>query len=421
MEGITLKDIVASFVESVDRVSYLLQDHHRRVAVVAYQLGKAYGLSETELQQLVLAASLHDIGALTVIERDQLIQMDIENPHPHAIMGASMLSSFRHFNEISKIIRYHHVYYNEGYTIGDAPDEVPFASYLLHLADRIDILRDPNIWILDQVEVIREQVVNLKGVVFHPDAVATFQKLAPVDQFWLDMINLEMMPVLDAVFERTEPLTMDIELLEELAYTLSRIIDFRSEFTASHSYGVGMVAHELGRLYGLSAERCRELRIAGFLHDIGKIGIPTEIIEKPARLSPSEYSQMKAHAYYTRLILQNIKGMEDICLWASMHHEKYDGSGYPFHLNESSFSIESEIIAYADIFTALTEIRPYREPKNEEAVLQTMGECCISNLGGEIYSLIASHFTELNDIRNQAQAKAVSEYNHAVFNIKTGN
>lgn len=420
MQTITFKEIVTSFVKSIDLVSYLLKNHHRRVAVTAYQLGVTAGLSEDRLKNLVLAAALHDIGALTVAERDQLIQMDIENPHPHAILGSMMLEPFRYFKEISKIIRFHHVYWQNGSAPEAAAEEIPFEAYLLHLADRVDILADHELWLGNQAQVILEQIVALKGSVFHPDAVAALKQLSEVDRFWLDIEHMPMDALLDQVLKVEKPLPMDLDLLEELAYTLSRIIDFRSEFTATHSFGVGMVVFELGQLYGMSFEKCRRLRIAGYLHDIGKVAISTEIVEKPARLSQTEYTQMKAHAYYTNLILRDIKGLEDICSWASMHHEKHDGSGYPYHADSSEMSIEMEIMAYADIFTALTENRPYRSAKDNETVLQIIRDEYMPQLSKDIYALIEQHVDELNRVRSQAQMSAQREYQRAMFGVRVG-
>lgn len=421
METITLKEIMTSFIKSIDSVSYLLKDHHRQVAVAAYQLGLACNLPKDRLKQLVLAASLHDIGALTVTERDKLIQMDIEDPHPHAILGSLMLESFRYFKDISKIIRYHHVYWQEGAAANTVSEEIPFESYLLHLADRVEILTDRSIWILDQVDIIRDQVINLKGSVFHPDAVKAFINLSSVDRFWLDIEHLTMDQLLNTVLnDEDDPVFLDMDMLEELAYTLSRMIDFRSEFTATHSYGVGMVAFEIAHHYGLNLDHCRKIRVAGYLHDIGKIAIATEIVEKNSRLSASEFNQMKAHAYYTNLILKDIKGLEDICSWASMHHEKHNGSGYPYHLKGPKMSIEMDIIAYADIFTALTENRPYRSGKDNQTVLQMIRDDIVPQLGEDIYRIIEQHVEELNEIRHLSQSKAMREYQRAMFNVKIG-
>lgn len=420
IENTNLKEIMTSFIQSIDVVNYLLKNHHRRVAVIANAIGKAFGLSPNQLQNLVLAASLHDIGALTVSERDQLLQMDIEDPHPHAILGAMMLSPFSYFKDISKIIKYHHIYWEDRLEVTAEGEEIPVESYLLHLSDRIDILIDSDMWIIDQIELIRDQIIALKGSLFMPDGVKAFVGIANTEQFWLDIDNVQMNQLLDGVLTDDTAIPMTIELLEELAFTLSRIIDYRSEFTATHSYGVAMVAFELGRLYGLDPVTCHKLKIAGFLHDIGKIAIPTEIVDKPSKLNPSEYNQMKAHVYYSHMILKSIKGLDDICNWASLHHERLDGTGYPFHLKLPNFTKETEILAYADIFTALTENRPYRDGKNDERVLRIIRDDVVPQLGGDIYALIEDNIEDLYAIRAQAQKEALSAYGDAMKAVKTG-
>lgn len=417
---VTLSEIIISFIESIDLVSFLLKNHHRRTAIIAYQLGTSCNLSPERLQNLVLAASLHDIGALTVTERNALIELDVHNPNPHAILGSVMLEPFRLFKDISKIIRYHHVQYNYGQFKSELGEEAPFESYLLHLADRIEILIKPNEWVLDQIPEIREKIVELSGSLFHPQAVEAFVEFSDIDRFWLDIENLKMEQILKTVITHDQELTLDIVLLEELAYTLSRIIDFRSAFTATHSYGVGCVAFELGRLAGMPSESCRKLRVAGYLHDIGKIAIPTEIIDKPSDLSKSEFNQMKAHAYYTNLILRKIKGLDDICAWASMHHEKHDGTGYPYHIKAAKISREMEILAYADIFTALTEDRPYRKGLDNDLVLQIIRDDFMPKLGEEIYTLVVEHIDELNQFRYLTQMTAMREYQRAIFSANSG-
>lgn len=420
IETTNLKEIMTSFIQSIDVVNYLLKNHHRRVAVIAYAIGQAYGLNLNQLQNLVLAASLHDIGALTVSERDQLLQMDIENPHPHAILGSMMLSPFSYFKDISQIIKYHHISWEKRLELSDAGEDIPLESYLLHLSDRVDILIDNDMWIIDQVEMIRDQIIALKGSLFMPDAVKAFVSIANTEKFWLDIDNIQMVTLLDTVLIDAAHIPMTIELLEELAVALSRIIDYRSEFTATHSHGVAMVAYELARLYGLDNVTCHKLKIAGYLHDIGKIAIPTEIVDKPSRLNPSEYNQMKAHVYYSHMILKSIKGLDDICNWASLHHERLDGTGYPFHLKLPNFTKETEILAYADIFTALTENRPYRDGKNDERVLRIIRDDVVPQLGGDIYNLIEENIEALYQVRAEAQKEALTAYSQAMKAIKSG-
>lgn len=147
MEKISLKKIALPLIKSIDSFNFLLKSHHRRVAIASYYLGKKLNLDKKQMIDLILAASLHDIGALSIQERDMLIQADVENPEPHCIMGYKMLSNSSIFSDIAQIIRYHHVKYNE---LENITDFVPFQSHIIHLADRVDILISHDNFILNQ-------------------------------------------------------------------------------------------------------------------------------------------------------------------------------------------------------------------------------------------------------------------------------
>ncbi len=94
MNNLSFKDIIISLTHSIDLMSFFVKHHHQRVANISYAIGKAYGLSDERIKSLVISASLHDIGAISIKERDELIKMDVENPHPHAVLGSMMLKSF---------------------------------------------------------------------------------------------------------------------------------------------------------------------------------------------------------------------------------------------------------------------------------------------------------------------------------------
>lgn len=414
MGEIYFKDIIISLIKAIDLVSYLLKDHHRRVAIISKYIGIEYGLEDEKLKNLVLAASLHDIGALSINERDELIKMDVDNPHPHAVLGSVMLKPFPYFKEISKIIKYHHISWDEGRKMILSGEDAPIESYILHLADRVDIYLTGNTWILDQAERVTEEIKSRSGSVFRPEIVEAFESVSSIDSFWLDIENIGMDSILEDVMNEDSGILMTPELTEQLAYTFSRVIDFRSPFTATHSFGVGLVAQEIGRLVNLDKEYLQKLKISGFLHDIGKIGIPIEIIEKKGPLTEAEFNRIKAHAYYTNKILKDLKGFEDICAWASMHHERSNGNGYPFHIRSGEFSFEMEIVAFADIFTALTEDRPYRkgiEPVKIVEILDKIDKDCF---GQAIVDVIKHNLIKLDGVRKLAQSDAFRAYQEAL-------
>ena len=99
------------------------------------------------------------------------------------------------------------------------------------------------------------------------------------------------------------------------------------------------------------------------------MAIPTELIEKKGELLLSERADLRAHAYFTSLILHHIEGLGEIVEWASGHHENHDGSGYPMNLEDGKITQEMDVIAYADIYTAFSENRPYREGLKADEIL----------------------------------------------------
>lgn len=408
--NITLKKLITSFTKAIDLYNYLLKNHHRRTAVAAYHIGKSFGLSKAQLSDLVIAASLHDIGALTIVERNQLIQMDMDNPFPHSSLGCYMLETFEPFHKISRIIYYHHWPFIDDNKFNSIMGPVPIESYILHVADRTDILIKHDQSILIQKQEIINRIKSYKGTLFHPDVVDAFETTALKDSFWLDIDNLEMEKILNSAISESLEVELTLDLLEQFAYTLSKIIDARSKFAISHSFGVSEVAYKISELLGYSEERCRKIRVAGLLHDMGKIAIPTEIIEKAGSLTDIERTDVRTHAYFTFLILNQIEDLAELVSWASGHHENHDGSGYPMNLIESSISEEMDIIAYSDIFTALSENRPYRDGMSRDEILNILRTEFVHKHGETIYKLIEEHQDEIDKVCKESVAEGIRRF-----------
>jgi len=110
-------------------------------------------------------------------------------------------------------------------------------------------------------------------------------------------------------------------------------------------------------------------RIAGDLHDVGKLLISDSVLYKTSKLNEAEYQIMKQHSYHTYSILTTIKGFGYVSEWAAFHHERLDGSGYPFHHDDSKLTIGARILAVSDIFTSLNENRPYRKAMEKKDIV----------------------------------------------------
>ncbi|MHB8385264.1 response regulator [Metallibacterium sp.] len=152
----------------------------------------------------------------------------------------------------------------------------------------------------------------------------------------------------------------------EVATTLS---EMRDPYTAGHERRVGELAMAIGAKLGLDERRQEGLRVAGYLHDIGKINIPVEILSKPGKLSPLEYELIKGHPQSSFDVLKDVPFPWPIAQVALQHHERMDGSGYPQGLNGEAMLLEARIIAVADVVEAMSSHRPYRPALGIEKAL----------------------------------------------------
>lgn len=397
MEKISLKKVALPLIKSIDSFNFLLKSHHRRVAIASYYLGKKLNLDKKQMIDLILAASLHDIGALSIQERDMLIKEDVENPEPHCIMGHKMLADSSIFNDIAKIIRHHHVKYNESV---EGNEEIPFQSYIIHLADRVDILISHENLILSQKNEVINKIMNNRGTLFHPDVCDAFLEVSKADIFWMDINNMSMEQLFNSV-DFTIYHDLSKKQMVEFSLVFSKIIDFRSSFTASHSYTVGQLAYAIGKLLNHNHDKCIKLLIAGYFHDIGKLGVDTSYLEKEGPLSDEEFNHMKFHPYFSKQILSELSSsswFRDIVNWAVYHHEKIDGSGYPCGLKEDEIQEEMIIIAYCDIISALTEDRPYRKSIPLEEALEIIRVQIAPKLDMNIFYAIESHKDKIESV-----------------------
>ena len=361
-----------------------------------YHIGKKMNLSSDQLFRLVISAAIHDIGALSVQERDGLLKEDVLNPKPHCEMGYRMLLSFEPFSEIARVIRHHHIHYDA--SLAMEPGEAMLESHILHLADRVDVLIDVDVFVLKQKSAVVEKIRANVSSTFHPDVFAAFVEASRPDIFWIEVNNLE----LDQLFRMVDSsLNFDLTLnnILDFSLTISRIVDFRSHFTASHSYTVAHIACELGKMFDFSHERCVKLKISGYLHDIGKIGVDPGLIEKAGPLTDDEFDQVKLHTYYTGQILDSLSISEwfnEVVLWARNHHEKIDGSGYPYSLRDEDLDTGSRIVAFSDVIAALMEERPYRKSLSVDTAFEIIRQSLSVKISEQMFDVIERHKDEIN-------------------------
>ena len=188
----------------------------------------------------------------------------------------------------------------------------------------------------------------------------------PAPQIILDTLKNIITEALRVINERKEK----EELFLGTVKALSNVIDATSSWTRGHSERVAEISVEIGKALELDNEELEKLKLGALLHDIGKLGIPPEILNKPAKLTPEEYEKVKEHSIWGYKILEPIKAFSDIIPIVLYHHERCDGSGYPKGLKCSEIPLMAKIVAVADVIEAMTSERPYKKSYPLEEVLE---------------------------------------------------
>jgi HD-GYP domain-containing protein (c-di-GMP phosphodiesterase class II) len=406
---IPLFDLVACLSDALDLVSPALVDHHKQVAYIASCIGEELGLPMETQKDLILAGALHDIGALSLAERIEILHFDFETSPQHPLLGGGLVSLFEPLAPLAPIINSHHTFWNS-----ETGGRVPLESHIIHLADRIAVLIDAKNEVLGQVRSICDTMRLQSGKMFKPELVDAFLSLSQKEYFWLDAQSSPLYRHLRRK-ARSKTIIMDLDQLSDLAMLFAKVIDFRSSFTATHSSGVSASAEHLAKLSGFSERECRMMKIAGYLHDLGKLAVPREILEKPGRLTSEEFNVIRSHTYHTYRILETVEDFETINTWGAFHHERLNGKGYPFHHQGKDLSLGSRIMCVADVFTAVTEDRPYRKGMSDgetKTVLKSMATG--GTLDVHIVSMLEVNFEEINGIRAKAQSDSREVYRQMI-------
>ena len=411
-KNINLYELISCLTDAVDLISPELADHHQQVAYLSYEIAKELKLPKKQQNDLLLAGMLHDVGAFSLEERLALIEEESLTASHHAFKGAHMLENFHPLTDVANIIRYHHIPWNSGEGRYYNEKKVSFLSHIVHLSDRIAVLINKNYEIIGQIKGIRDAILLQKGTIFVPELVDAFIDLSHKEYVWLDTAYKPLLDIIPKV-KGFVNLDLNIEDVVDLTKIFACIIDFRSPFTANHSAGVAKTAEKLAELAGFSPYECKMMLVSGYLHDLGKLAVKNDVLEKPGKLNVDEFNLIKSHTFYTYRLLQTIQGFETINKWASFHHEKLNGQGYPFHLSDSDIPLGSRIIAVADVFTAITEERPYRKGMRNEQVIRVLDSMVLNkSICSHVVSILLDNYDLVNQIRQQAQDNAANEYSY---------
>lgn len=392
---IDLRQAVLLIASAVDLVGVDDVLHGRRVAILAVECARHLGWNEAQQQMIFDAGLLHDCGvSSTRLHHTLMNELDWSGADFHCRRGCQLLKDFAPLAHLAPIVRYHHSHWQDLLQSALDPATARFAN-LIYLADRIDVCAAPyygdNSLLLHSEEIC-SRIGRYRGTFFAPELVDAFCDAARAEAFWL-ILDADFIPQFVSDMALTGS-TAQIGLvdLKQFARIVAEIVDAKSHFTSEHSLGVARVARFIGAGCELRGERLELLEVAALLHDIGKLQIPDEVLESPMKLTPFERAVMKKHSFATYQILKRVIGLEELARWASQHHESLDGGGYPFRTPAGGLPLESRIIKVADVYQALAQNRPYRQPLPPGEILRLLRRMEVNlELDPHLVDFVAGH------------------------------
>ncbi|ANE56991.1 phosphohydrolase [Methylomonas sp. DH-1] len=362
-QHIDLHRAIIALTCALDLVGIDEVKHGKRVAMMAWHIAGKLAWSAEDRLSILQAGMLHDCGVAKIREHRHLTEsLEWDGAEAHCQRGEEYLRACPPLSHLAEEIRYHHTRWEKLQQTALSA-RTRLRANLLFLADRIDVLQAPYLaseQILIAAPKIVERLQSYSGSLFCPELLDAFADLAQSQAFWLAMdpdyldedlrnlgnhVPLEMLPYPD---------------LREIARLFSRVVDAKSPYTELHSERVAQIARRLAQSFGIEGANLEQVEIAGLLHDIGKLRVSEDIIDKPGSLTAEERACMQRHSYDTYRILQRVFVDSKIPEWAGLHHENLRGEGYPFKTAATALPLECRIISVADIFQALAQSRPYR-------------------------------------------------------------
>ena len=391
---LNLTDLLFSLSEALDIVEHEMTGvqsaHGKHVAYLSALMGMEYGMSGNELSDFTCCAMLHD-NAFTEYVREEFSSGNVVDVYElkkraemlnkddymcfisgakHSAAGERNIALIPFRTDVKNIILFHHENADGTGPFKKNSHDTNLKSQIVHLADTIDVIWNIMTVTEEDFKEMREKINSLSGIMFSEKSVELFNKAVTYNNLH-DLRMKSSEEALRELLPETEAEYTDIEI-HNIAKFFAGIVDCKSSFTRSHCIGVAERAEKMTKYYGFPDDKAIRYYLAAALHDIGKLVIQNDILEKRGKLDAAEYANIKTHAMATRELIRDIEGFEDITEWASNHHEKLDGSGYPYGKTAEELTLEDRLMACLDIYQALTELRPYKTPISHKMAMEIM-------------------------------------------------
>lgn len=375
---IRMDELIGAIANSLDIVEGDLigvsTNHGKRIAALCALMGKKLGMHEDELKTLTVCALFHD-NALTEYIRYLSGEKVETNFKLHCEYGQHNIEMLPFDTDVSGIVLYHHEQADGKGPFGKKEGEFPLAAGLIMIADTLDMEHHFEKMPLECLPKLVAIIESRSGKCFIESAAQAL--IDVLDEQTL--ISLRNENINDTAAKLIPKWHVDIEgeAMMNLAKLVTKIIDYKSPFTRNHTHQIANRAWLMGEYYGFDHLTKAKIFLAASLHDLGKLAVPNEILDKPGKLTDSEFETIKGHVRRTHDLLSSITNFDEICKWASSHHEKLDGTGYFFGKKADELDFIDRLLACTDIYQAISEKRPYHPERSHEetmAIMRKMAE-----------------------------------------------
>ena len=413
--GVPLAEILGPLSHALDLTEGQPAGHCVRCCYIGTRIGDAIGMAPAELDDLFYTLLLKDLGCSSNAARICQIYLadDIRFKRDFKTIDGSLSSALRFVfaktglkeNLSDRIRAIVHILQNGGEIVDDlietrchrgadiarrlrftasvqdgirSLDEhwngtgrpeglrgeaIPLAARIALLAQVVDIFHTGH-----GRDAAVAEIARRSGGWFDPALAQVFLRLATDPGFWADLSDPELETLMLSRSAALKRRTVDADFLDDVAAAFSDVVDAKSSFTADHSNRVTLYSDLIAEEMGYAPDRRRWLRRAALLHDLGKLGVSNQILDKPGKLDADDWHAIKGHPGAGGDILSRIPVFADIGPIARYHHERLDGGGYPDGLTADRLPLEVRIVSVADVFDALSAERPYRAAMPIETV-----------------------------------------------------
>lgn len=317
--------------------------------------------------------------------------------------GADIAAKMRFPAEVQDGIRWLDEHWDgSGKPEGRVGEAIPVASRIALVAQVADIFHKEG-----GRAAARAEILARRGTWFDPAVVDAFLAAEKLASFWQAIEGDALDHHLSDLAPARSSAPLDDDYVDDIAAAFADVIDAKSPFTAGHSRRVTLFTDMIAEEMGLDAEHRRWLRRAALLHDIGKLAVSNQILDKPGRPEESEWISIRSHPAHSADILRQVAIFRDLSDIAGAHHERLDGKGYPLGLAGDAIVAEVRMLTVADVFDALTADRPYRKAMKVEAAFAILDKdtgtafdgACVAALKRAVARLAGNGLSEVPSLR----------------------